>query len=122
MYLLDDQSEKKIRAASGVNKARERHYKRQIAHRRITIAVIGLVLFFIFSFNLVNSTMRFFSANAQLTTVNDHLAKVKKDNHDLHQNLNNLKDPDYLTKVLREKYQYSKNNEIIFKFGNSDNQ
>lgn len=50
----------------------------------------------------------------QTTTAQKKLDKVKKDNASLKLRVKQLNDDEYLEKLIREKYYYSRDNEIIY--------
>ena len=50
----------------------------------------------------------------QTTTAQKKLDKVKKDNSSLKLRVKQLNDDEYLEKLIREKYYYSRDNEMIY--------
>ena len=50
----------------------------------------------------------------QTTTAQKKLDKIKKDNSSLKLRVKQLNDAEYLEKLIREKYYYSRDNEIIY--------
>ncbi|MCV3296318.1 FtsB family cell division protein [Oenococcus kitaharae] len=114
LHVVQADTAAQIRRAQGSNQARERHYHKEIARRRRLIACLGIFFVVIFSVNLLSSAVKLNAALAQLRQVNRQLDRTRGENGKLKTVLTNLKQPDYLAQVLRDKYQYSKKGEVIF--------
>ncbi|AZZ60964.1 septum formation initiator family protein [Oenococcus sp. UCMA 16435] len=121
LHLVQPSTAAQIRTAQAYNKVREKHYHKEIARRRRLIACVGAFLFIFFSYNLFSSATKLYTASSQLNQVNQQLAKTKTEHKQLKENLKRLKQSDYLTQYLRDKYQYSKSGEVIFNFTKSTN-
>ncbi len=92
------------------------NYRLKISHRRIIMGIVAAFLFIFFFVSLISSGIKFSNANSDLSSTNEKLVQEKTKNKKLHKDLKNLKNPSSLKGILRNKYQYSKSNEIIFKF------
>ena len=82
--------------------------------RRNRILAIFAVVFLIFGIQLIMVHVQTNKINAQAVTTNKQLTKLKKSNKNLEDQATNLRDPDYLSKVIRYKFYYSKPGETIY--------
>ena len=82
--------------------------------RRNRILAIFAVVFLIFGIQLIMVHVQTNKINAQAVTTNKQLTKLKKSNKNLEEQATNLRDPDYLSKMIRYKFYYSKPGETIY--------
>ena len=82
--------------------------------RRNRILAIFAVVFLIFGIQLIMVHVQTNKINAQDVTTNKQLTKLKKSNKNLEDQATNLRDPDYLSKMIRYKFYYSKPGETIY--------
>jgi len=61
------------------------------------------------------------AANQELTNTQDRLEKVQKTNTDLTADTKRLKDATYLQQLLRDKYGYSKQGELVYNLPSDNN-
>ncbi|AUJ31439.1 MAG: septum formation initiator family protein [Liquorilactobacillus nagelii] len=99
--------------------AQKLHNKR--VHRRRMIVIIA---FFAISFLLLGSQVfrtQHLTSNLvqQKKVATSKLDQVSQQHHELKQQTRQLKDDDYLQKLIREKYYYSKNGETIYNLPNN---
>lgn len=87
----------------------------QIRKKRfyIIIGVFGLIMIPLL-ISLVQSNISLHQTNTQIVKKQRELDKAKSDNKALNDKAKLLKDDDYLQKVIRSRYYYSKNGETIF--------
>lgn len=82
--------------------------------RRNRILAIFAVVFLIFGIQLIMVHVQTNKINAQAVTTNKQLTKLKRSNKNLEDQATNLRDPDYLSKMIRYKFYYSKPGETIY--------
>ena len=58
--------------------------------------------------------MKLHTANATLTTTQSRLTSIQKTNDNLKADVKRLNDPTYLQQILRDKYGYTKQGELIY--------
>ncbi|MCC7617095.1 septum formation initiator family protein [Liquorilactobacillus nagelii] len=86
--------------------------------------MIVIIAFFAISFLLLGSQVfrtQHLTSNLvqQKKVATSKLDQVSQQHHELKQQTRQLKDDDYLQKLIREKYYYSKNGETIYNLPNN---
>lgn len=89
--------------------------------RRNRIIVIFLSLFAVLGFQVYNKVSQIDRIKQQTQVSKAALIKVDHQNDYLVQQRNNLKDPDYVAKFIRNKFFWSKQNEKIYNLPNGEN-
>lgn len=98
---------------------RRRHYVRKTHIRRFKwlLAIFGTLL--------VLTSVQLWQTKQQLKTVNHSLVttkvsyqQAKKEQASLQQEAKLLKQPKYLEQVVRQKYDYAKKGEMVYRFAN----
>src|SRR5699024_12340210 len=74
----------------------------------------ALPISIVFGIRLITMHYQTQNINVQTEEANKKLEKVKAKNADLKEQIKQLNNEDYLRKLIREKYSYSKDNEIIY--------
>ncbi|MFC6180474.1 FtsB family cell division protein [Lactiplantibacillus daowaiensis] len=98
------------------------HQRRLQVHRRrfITIvAVFGALLLF-FGFQLINTRASLHTVNRQVATSQVKLKKVQAKHTQLDTQIKQLNNKDYLQKLLRSKYDYTKSGETVYSLPNDN--
>ncbi|GMA69532.1 hypothetical protein GCM10025879_07780 [Leuconostoc litchii] len=75
----------------------------------------------IFVVQLLIAQVKLHTANQELTNTQNRLEKVQKTNADLTADTKRLKDATYLQQLLRDKYGYSKQGEIVYNLPSDNN-
>lgn len=83
-------------------------------NRRQTIMGIFAIIFIILGAQIGNKISQTHRINEQVQASKSTLNKKKKENSKLINERNDLKDPDYIAKLIRYKFYYSKQNEKIY--------
>ncbi len=96
-------------------KYERRVYKRR--HRRVIIVMAVAFVFGVLAVGL--QILKLYEAQASVRQQQKVLAKVKKENAQLKQEKQNLKDDDYVEKLIRQRYMYTKNGETVFNITDS---
>ncbi|MFT9003442.1 MAG: septum formation initiator family protein [Liquorilactobacillus hordei] len=107
-------SEEKQRQTGYQKRIRRVHKKRFIT---IILAFFLVTLFF--GYQIVNTKLLTSNLNKQITTSHKKLDKVRTQRTDLKQEVKQLNDKNYLEKIIREKYYYSKDGETIYSLPNN---
>ncbi len=83
---------------------------------RVTILFIGIIISLVV---FVSSTISYFTqivkTNREISDLNVTYNEKLEDEENLKDEINKLQDPEYMAKYAREKYLYSKKDEIIIK-------
>ena len=88
---------------------------RHVHRRRVLFLVaILLVVFGIFSYQIIQENQALAQTNQEVTKSKQQLGQVKQTNKNLKIQVKQLNDPTYVEKLIRDKYYYSKSGEIIF--------
>lgn len=103
-----------IAASDEKREAARKHYKKAHARRRKQIIFVGMAIASVFMMQLVFGQVRLHAANQTLTKSENQLAAVQKTNSSLKKEAKQLQDEKYLKQILRDKYGYSKKDEIIY--------
>ncbi len=93
--------------------AKNRRYLQQKVIMRL-FAVIAVVVTVVCLVQVGRNLWQAHTVKQQTTTAQKKLDKVKKDNASLKLRVKQLNDDEYLEKLIREKYYYSRDNEMIY--------
>lgn len=110
-----------IRHSEPDNMKAKRHYQRAHANREKKILFFGSVFLVIFAVQLLISQVKLHSANVTLTATQNRLTAVQKTNADLKVDAKKIHDPNYLQQILRDKYGYTKQGELIYNLPSDNN-
>ena len=90
--------------------------RRYLQHKVIMrlFAVIAVVVTVVCLVQVGRNLWQAHTVKQQTTTAQKKLDKVKKDNASLKLRVKQLSDDEYLEKLIREKYYYSRDNEMIY--------
>lgn len=90
--------------------------RRYLQHKVIMrlFAVIAVVVTVVCLVQVGRNLWQAHTIKQQTTTAQKKLDKVKKDNASLKLRVKQLNDDEYLEKLIREKYYYSRDNEMIY--------
>ncbi|WP_412988796.1 FtsB family cell division protein [Pediococcus siamensis] len=94
--------------------AKMRRIRTARLHRFYIIMGIFIVLAGIFGFQIVHTHYQKAAIEEKIQTTRTHYSTAKAENKALGLQVKQLNDADYLQKLLREKYYYSKSGEIIY--------
>ncbi|CAM3097315.1 FtsB family cell division protein [Leuconostoc rapi] len=110
-----------IRNSEPANMQAKRHYQRAHANREKKILFFGAIFATIFAVQLLISQVKLHTANVTLTATQDRLTAVQKTNADLKVDAKKINDPTYLQQILRDKYGYTKQGELIYNLPSDNN-
>lgn len=82
--------------------------------RRTTILAVFAIIFVFLGVQIGIKLSQESRLNQQVQTSKTSLTKLKHEHQKLTAKRNNLKDPDYVAKLIRSKFYYSKANEKIY--------
>ncbi|MCB4209251.1 septum formation initiator family protein [Lactiplantibacillus plantarum] len=93
----------------------------QVRRRRVIliVAVFGALILF-FGFQLINTRSNLHQVNRQVATSQVKLKKVQQKNNQLESQIKQLNNKDYLQKLLRSKYDYTKSGETVYSLPNDN--
>ncbi|WP_311408255.1 FtsB family cell division protein [Liquorilactobacillus uvarum] len=92
---------------------------RRVRKRRIAaIVLVTVVITVILGYQIINTRLMANSLSSQTQTAKEKLNNVNKEQSDLKNKVKRLNEEDYLEKMIREKYYYSKKGETIYSFPN----
>ncbi|MCT4460550.1 dihydroorotate dehydrogenase [Lactobacillus plantarum] len=93
----------------------------QVRRRRfiLIVAVFGALILF-FGFQLINTRSNLHQVNRQVSTSQVKLKKVQQKNNQLESQIKQLNNKDYLQKLLRSKYDYTKSGETVYSLPNDN--
>lgn len=93
----------------------QEEYARQIHRRRfVEILIVALLLLGYFGYSIISIHSETTAIKQKIEQKNKVLAKKKETNKKLQEQINQLKDRDYLDKIVRYRYSYSKDGEKIY--------
>ncbi|ADG41022.1 MULTISPECIES: septum formation initiator family protein [Leuconostoc] len=110
-----------IRNSEPANMKARRYYQRAHANREKRILFFGAIFATIFAVQLLISQVKLHTANVTLTAAQDRLTAVQKTNADLKVDAKKINDPSYLQQILRDKYGYTKQGELIYNLPSDNN-
>ena len=94
---------------------RKMRYSQVVHLRRRVVLVAVMVVVTIFAMvNYHTQYVKYETAAKSLETAKSNLDKANKTNANLKQEVKDLGDNSYLEKLIREKYMYSKDGEVVF--------
>ncbi|WHS09424.1 FtsB family cell division protein [Ligilactobacillus salivarius] len=111
--IMDNDYFRKQQAKSKNAALKAKHYQHYRLFR-VSIISLTILLTVVFGIRLITMHYQTQNINVQTEEANKKLEKVKAKNADLKEQIKQLNDEDYLRKLIREKYSYSKDNEIIY--------
>ncbi|RMC47622.1 septum formation initiator family protein [Lactobacillus sp. ESL0228] len=82
--------------------------------RRNRIVAVFVILFTILSFQIVQTCAQTKQIKQQVQTSKKSLNQINEEKRSLTVKRDDLKDPEYVTKLIRSKFLYSKPNETIY--------
>ncbi|MCT4457409.1 septum formation initiator family protein [Lactiplantibacillus paraplantarum] len=93
----------------------------QVRRRRfiLIVAVFGALILFL-GFQLINTRSNLHQVNRQVATSQVKLKKVQQKNDQLEGQIKQLNNKDYLQKLLRSKYDYTKSGETVYSLPNDN--
>ncbi|MCI0131394.1 MULTISPECIES: septum formation initiator family protein [unclassified Vagococcus] len=97
--------------------AKAQREQKQMIYKRRRLTVMFVLAFGLFTFmgiNLFRNGQHLLSLQQNHTEVKKEYAKVKTEKKDLENEVKLLKDPEYVEKVARAKYFYSKEGEQVY--------
>jgi cell division protein DivIC len=94
---------------------KQRKRKKEIHRvRRNRIIASFVILFSILSFQIIQTCTQTKQIKQQVQTSKKSLNQINKEKSSLTAKRDDLKDPEYVTKLIRSKFLYSKPNETIY--------
>lgn len=88
--------------------------QRQLIFRRRRLAAISLVIFAIIGVQIFHDMQRMHQLNELRVEANTEMKEVNADVDQLHQDVSLLKDDEYVAKLARSKFFYSKDGEKVY--------
>ncbi len=88
---------------------------RKSAKRIMVFGIISIVLSVLILGSIFNVVIDVINKYQEADMLEEKLADLKEEEEDLNQEIVKLQDPDYLARYAREKYFYSKDNELIIR-------
>lgn len=95
-------------------KKQQRHEREVHRVRRNRIIAIFAIVFIFLGVQLCVKIMRTKQINQQVASQRQTVTKIKHQNKKLQEKVSDLKDPNYVAKMIRYKYYYSKPGETIY--------
>ena len=90
--------------------------------RRLTVfGGLSCVIIILFIYNLISYISLVANLSNQEKDLQNKLLELKKDNAELKEEIQKLKDPEYLAKYARENFLYSKEGEYIIRIDENNN-
>lgn len=105
---------KQISDAQAANLSRDRFYAYCHRKRLKRIFLIGTAIILVLLFKLFGSIVSYHNTRTQLTVVTKKANESQEKVDGLKKQVKKLKDPEFLEQLLRDKYDYSKEGEIIY--------
>lgn len=88
--------------------------------RLIIFGTLSLIIIGYFIFNLCYYSYRIAVLEKSKKQLEDQLTTLQKNEEDLTNDIQKLKDPEYIARFARETYMYSKDGEYIIKIDNTE--
>ncbi|HJF29639.1 MAG TPA: septum formation initiator family protein [Ligilactobacillus saerimneri] len=104
-----ERQEQLARQYQQTDEARKRH---QV--RLLSLGLVVTIITVVCLFQIVQSRVTVVNLQKQTTDVNKELKTVQAKNDQLNQQVKQLKDKDYVQKLIREKYYYTKKGETVY--------
>lgn len=95
-------------------KKQQRHEREVHRVRRNRIIAVFAIVFIFLGVQLGVKLMQTQKINQQVASQQQTVTKIKHQNKQLREKVSDLKDPNYLAKMIRYKYYYSKSGETIY--------
>lgn len=86
------------------------------ANRTATIIAVGVFLLILSAIPILNKRQQLTHYREQYKEASEQLATLRQDENYLEYEVNLLKDDEYIAKLVRDEYGFSKENELVFKF------
>ncbi len=86
------------------------------------LIVLTIILFVIMSLSVSKIVVQIYDKNKEASELELRLADLKDNEEKLESEINRLQDPEYLARYAREKYFYSKENELIIRIPEKEEQ
>lgn len=93
---------------------RKKHVRKS-AKRIMVFGIASFCACFLILFSIINIVVEVLNKYQEASVLEEKLADLVKDEEDLNQEITKLQDPEYLARYAREKYFYSKDNELIIR-------
>ena len=91
--------------------------------RRIFILIVAIISIAVLMFiTLSDVVVQIYDKYNEASELEDKLADLKDNEEKLESEINRLQDPEYLARYAREKYFYSKENELIIRIPEKEEQ
>lgn len=107
--------------ATKKRKRRSNRNSKKAKRRLFIFAPISVIIIGYFAISTTNYALNIIELNNEQATLKKNLIVLKEDEENLKNEIQKLKDPDYIARFARENYLYSKNGEYIIKITNKDN-
>ena len=104
------------KSANQLNLEEHKMRYHQVVHlrRRVVLVAVMVVVTIFAMVNYHTQYVKYEAASQSLETAKSNLDKANKTNANLKQEVKDLGDNSYLEKLIREKYMYSKDGEVVF--------
>lgn len=104
------------KSANQLNLEERKMRYHQVVHlrRRVVLVAVMVVVTIFAMVNYHTQYVKYEAASQILETAKSNLDKANKTNANLKQEVKDLGDNSYLEKLIREKYMYSKDGEVVF--------
>ncbi|WP_270774248.1 FtsB family cell division protein [Weissella confusa] len=104
------------KSANQLNLEESKMRYHQVVHlrRRVVLVAVMVVVTIFAMVNYHTQYVKYEAASQSLETAKSNLDKANKTNANLKQEVKDLGDNSYLEKLIREKYMYSKDGEVVF--------
>ena len=104
------------KSANQLNLEERKMRYHQVVHlcRRVVLVAVMVVVTIFAMVNYHTQYVKYEAASQSLETAKSNLDKANKTNANLKQEVKDLGDNSYLEKLIREKYMYSKDGEVVF--------
>ena len=97
--------------------------KTKSSGRRIFILIVAIISITVLMFiTLSDVVVQIYDKYNEASELEDKLADLKDNEEKLESEINRLQDPEYLARYAREKYFYSKENELIIRIPEKEEQ
>lgn len=87
-----------------------------VANRKATIIVVGAFLLILLAIPILNKNQQLAQYREQYIEASEQLSALHKQETALSNEVEMLKDDEYIAKLVRSEYGVSKGNELVFKF------
>lgn len=98
------------------NEEMKKRFELERKHRFKMLLIFGLMLIItmMFGFNIIQNNIQAAVLNKKTRVAQTELKSAQRQNRKLDQQVAELKDSDYLAKIIRKKYFFSKDGETIY--------